>query len=273
MSIRDTVRGRVDSMMMQDVHQNSFDGIAAQYARARPVAPREAFDCIAAWIPPPATALEIGCGPGSATLCLVERGYRVHAVELGAHLAERARRRLSGHPFTVEVGRFEDAALEPESFDLIAASAAFHWLDRDQALAQMALALRPGGGVALFWTQAGRELSDPDFGAALNDLYRDHAPGLQSNPAVLAQQAIDAAGAALGADPHFADLEEHRFTEALEFDAPRFIDMLGTYSDHALLDSASRDRLHAAITHLIDARFGGSLLRQAVTRLFLARRA
>jgi SAM-dependent methyltransferase len=258
---------------MQELQQKSFDGIVAQYARARPVAPREAFDCIAAWIPPPAAALEIGCGPGNATLCLAERGYRVRAVELGVHLAEHARRRLFGYPCTVEVGRFEDAALEPSSFDLVAASSAFHWLDRDRALAQMALALRPGGGVALFWTQAGRELSDSDFGAALNDLYRAHAPGLPPNPADLAQQAIDAAGAALAGDPHFAALEEHRFTETLEFDAPRYIDLLGTYSDHALLDSTSRDRLHAAIADLIDTRFGGNLLRQAVTRLFLARRA
>lgn len=258
---------------MQELQQKSFDGIAAQYARARPVAPREAFDCIAEWIPPPAAALEIGPGPGNVTLCLAERGYRVHAVELGADLAEHARRRLSRYPCTVEVGRFEDAALQQESFDLVAASSTFHWLDRERALAQMALALRPGGAVALFWTQAGRELEDPDFGAALNDLYRAHAPGLPANPAVLAQQAIDAAGAALAADPRFTELEEYRFTEALAFDAPRFIDLLGTYSDHALLDSASRDRLQAAVAELIDSRFGGNVLRLAVTRLFLARRA
>jgi SAM-dependent methyltransferase len=258
---------------MLELQQKSFDGIADQYARARPVAPRETFDCIEAWIPPPAAALEIGPGPGNATLCLAERGYRVHAVELGADLAELARLRLSGYPCTVEVGRFEDAALERGSFDLVAASSTFHWLDRDRALAQIALALRPGGAVALFWTQAGRELEDPDFGAALNDLYQAHAPGLPPNPAVLAQQSIDAAGAALAADPHFTELEEYRFTEALEFDAPRFIDLLGTYSDHALLDSTSRDRLHAAIADLIDSLFGGNVLRLAVTRLFLARRA
>jgi hypothetical protein len=99
------------------------------------------------------------------------------------------------------------------------------------------------------------------------------APGLSPEPAVLARQAIDAAGAALAADPHFAGVEEHRFTETLEFDAPRFIDLLGTYSDHALLEATSRDRLQAAIAELIDAWFGGKLVRQVVTRLFLARRA
>ena len=258
---------------MQDLQQQSFDGIAAQYARARPVAPREVFDCIAEWIPPPAAALEIGPGPGNATLRLAQRGYRVHAVELGAHLAEHARRRLSGYPFTVEIGRFEDAMLEQQSFDLVAASSTFHWLDRDRALAQIALALKPGGAVSLFWTQAGRELEDPDFGVALNDLYRVHAPGLPADPAVLARQSIDAAGAALAADPRFTKLEEYHFTEALEFDAPRFIDLLGTYSDHALLDPASRARLDAAIADLIDSRFGGNVRRLAVTRLFLARRA
>ena len=39
------------------------------------------------------------------------------------------------------------------------------------------------------------------------------------------------------------------------------------------LDAAARDRLHAAITNLIDSQFGGSVHRLALTRLFLARRA
>src|SRR6185437_8388567 len=118
-------------------HRQSFDAIAEAYAGARPTPPREAFDAICNLVPPPARLLEIGCGPGNATVCLAERGYRIHAIEIGASLAELARTRLAGFPFMVEVGAFEDAVLEPESVDVVASSSAFHWLDTRRALTQV----------------------------------------------------------------------------------------------------------------------------------------
>ena len=69
-----------------DERRRSFDRMAELYARARPPAPPALFDALAAFAPPPALALEIGCGPGNASLPLLERGYRVHAIELGEAL-------------------------------------------------------------------------------------------------------------------------------------------------------------------------------------------
>ena len=86
---------------------------------------------MAVFVPPPADALGIGCGPGNATLPLLERGFRVHAVELGENLAAFARQRLAAFPFTVEVGAFEDASLQVASAQLVVCSSAFHWLDRE----------------------------------------------------------------------------------------------------------------------------------------------
>ncbi len=252
--------------------RESFDAIAEAYAGARPAPPREAFDAICDLAPPPARLLEIGCGPGNATVRLAERGYRIHAIEIGASLAELARARLAGFPFTVEVGAFEDAVLEPGSVDVVGSSSAFHWLDTERALAQVARVLRPGGAVALLWTSAGRELEDPALGPALDAVYREHAPELAVDAAGLARSAIDGVGAALAGDPMFEGCVERRFVQPLHFAAEAFVALLGTYSDHAVLPAPVRAGLFGAVRRLIEERFGGAVVRNAETRMFCARR-
>src|SRR3984957_3614499 len=92
-----------------DERRRSFDQMAQLYSRARGAPPPALFAAGAVFVPPPADALEIGCGPGNASLPLLERGFRIHAVELGENLAAFARERLAAVSFTVEVGEFEDA--------------------------------------------------------------------------------------------------------------------------------------------------------------------
>ena len=78
----------------------TFDDGAEGYDDARPVAPPEVFDDLVALagLEPGARVLEIGCGTGQATLPLAERGFSILAVELGANLAELARRKLAAYP-------------------------------------------------------------------------------------------------------------------------------------------------------------------------------
>jgi len=132
-----------------DERRRSFDRMVELYARARPPAPAEVFDALAVYVPSPGDALEIGCGPGNASRPLLERGFRIHAVELGENLAAFARERLAAFPFTVEVGKLEDALLQPASVGLVVCSSAFHWLDRERALRQVVKVLKPGGALAL----------------------------------------------------------------------------------------------------------------------------
>ena len=78
----------------------TFDSVAASYADARPTYPDELVDALVAatGIGPGSRLLEVGCGPGTATLPLARLGCRITAVELGAGLAAEARRRLAAYP-------------------------------------------------------------------------------------------------------------------------------------------------------------------------------
>ena len=78
----------------RDVVRAMFDDDADAYDRSRPVAPGSVFDDLVATarLPPDAAIVEIGAGTGQATRPLAERGLRITALELGAHLAARASR-------------------------------------------------------------------------------------------------------------------------------------------------------------------------------------
>ena len=113
--------------MSDDQHERrrrSFDAVAGGYLAARPPYPEAAFDLVAQRVPPPADVLEVGPGPGLATLPLAERGYRIVAVELGEQLAAEARRNLAGHRGVriVQADLEEWQPPRPHDFDLLLAA-------------------------------------------------------------------------------------------------------------------------------------------------------
>ena len=84
----------------RDVLRATFDQDAEAYDRSRPVAPDDVFDEVMqrASLSAGSTVVEIGPGTGQATRHLAARGLQVVAVELGPHLAERARANLAAFP-------------------------------------------------------------------------------------------------------------------------------------------------------------------------------
>jgi SAM-dependent methyltransferase len=242
------------------------------YARARPAPPPEVFDALAAFVPAPADALEIGCGPGNASLPLLERGFRIHAVELGDNLATFARERLAAFPFTVEVGKFEDASLERNIVDLVVCSSAFHWLDRERALRQVVKVLKPHGTLGLIWGSARRTTEDNRVDEALQPAYRAHAPEITRDTFDRVSSRVQEIGEAVRDTPELCDYEERLFPQTHVFDRQRYVDVLSTFSDHATLPAERRARLFEAIGEIIDRDFGGRVERHSTARLQLARR-
>ncbi len=260
------------STVTTDERRRSFDQMVELYARARGAPAPELLDALAAYVPAPADALEIGCGPGNASLPLLERGFRIHAVELGENLAAYARERLAAFPFTVEVGKLEDASLQPASVDLVVCSSAFHWLDRERALRQVVKVLRAGGALALIWGSARRTAEDNAVDEALKAAYRAHAPEISRETVDRNDGRVDEIGKAVRDTPELRDYEERFFPQAHLFDRQRYVDTLATFSDHATLPVERRARLFEAIGDVIDHQFDGRVERHSMARLQLARR-
>jgi SAM-dependent methyltransferase len=262
------------SRSLQERRRRSFDAVAGSYLAHRLPYPEAAYDLIATRVPPPADVLEVGPGPGLATLPMADRGYRVVGIELGARLAAEARRNLAGHAAVrIKHADFETwQPAAPHTFDLVLAASSWHWISPKVGYDQAWFALRAGGWLALMANhpRPGRQGSPARrFWRATDALYRRHAPQLVRrrgwNPSALedARRAIKSSG-------RFASAERHVMPWRHWFDADAYVGLLGTYSDHLVLPARDRARLLAAIHDMAMRDFGGRVPRSYLTIVYLA---
>jgi SAM-dependent methyltransferase len=125
----------------------SFGSAAAAYERGRPSYPPEAID----WLLPVGArqVLDLGAGTGKLTTRLVERGLDVVAVDPIPDMLEVLRTSL---PETrALLGTAEEIPLEDNSVDVVLVAQAWHWMDADRAIPEVARVLRPGGRLGLVW--------------------------------------------------------------------------------------------------------------------------
>ena len=125
----------------------SFGSAAAAYERGRPSYPPEAID----WLLPPGArrVLDLGAGTGKLTTRLVERGLDVVAVDPIPDMLEVLRASLPETP-ALE-GTAEEIPLEDNSVDAVLVAQAWHWVDPQRAVPEVARVLRPGGRLGLVW--------------------------------------------------------------------------------------------------------------------------
>jgi SAM-dependent methyltransferase len=125
----------------------SFGSAAAAYERGRPSYPPEAID----WLLPRSAqkVLDLGAGTGKLTTRLVERGLDVVAVDPISEMLELLRASL---PETrALLGTAEEIPLEDNSVDAVLVAQAWHWVDPERAIPEIARVLRPGGRLGLVW--------------------------------------------------------------------------------------------------------------------------
>jgi ubiquinone/menaquinone biosynthesis C-methylase UbiE len=153
----------------------SFESVAEQYERARPEYADDAVD----WaverlgLRSGARVLDLGAGTGKLTRQLVRRGFDVVAVEPGDEMRAVLERVVPAAES--RAGAAEVIPLPDASVDGITVGQAFHWFEREAALAEMARVLRPGGGIALLWNRWDEE--DPLL-SQIDALLREIRPPL-----------------------------------------------------------------------------------------------
>ncbi len=135
----------------------SFDRAAAEYERTRPDYPDAVLEHLP--LPADATVLDVGAGTGKLTRVLARRYARVIAVEpldgMRAIL-ERVVPEAEALP-----GRAEEIPVADTSVDAVFAGQAFHWFATDEAMAEIARVIRPGGVFCLVWNSGDEQRENP----------------------------------------------------------------------------------------------------------------
>jgi SAM-dependent methyltransferase len=243
---------------MHEERRATFDDVAELYERARPTYPDELFDDLVALadLKPRSRVLEIGCGPGKATLPLAGRGLRVTCVELGASLAAVARRKLAFFPGVDVINAdFETWRPERAEFDAVVAFTSFHWIPPELRYLKSAALLRDAGALAV--TTVHHVLpadADPFFAASQADYDEAAVDGDPPGP----PESVAGLGEETEATGLFRLTGERRYLWDVIYTANELIDVLSTYSPNIAMEESKRTRLF----ELLRDRMGGGTVRK-----------
>jgi SAM-dependent methyltransferase len=233
-----------------------FGTVAEAYDMHRPSYPDELFDDLVSMVGADAHALDAGAGTGKVAAALAARGLTGTALEPDPDMAAIARRHVAGAGWQVVVGELESAELRDRGHDLFTCGQAWHWIDQERGLEQVRRTVRPGGVASIFWNRPA--FPDTELRADLDDVYARLAPGMESS---LASKANGHKGVPPAVDPPpegFTDAVERTYHHAVWHSTASWLGLLGTHSNHVLLDDEHRTALHRAVADVIDGH-GGEL--------------
>ncbi|HKX33071.1 MAG TPA: class I SAM-dependent methyltransferase [Blastocatellia bacterium] len=255
-----------------------FDQVAEDYQAVRPGYPPPLIEAVVslAAIPPEGRILEIGCGPGQATISFAGLGYRMTCLDLGPALLDRAAERCRAYPnVQFHLSAFEDWPEEPKTFDLAIAATAFHWIPPEIGYPKAARLLKDSGALAIFSNE--HPAQSDRFFTEVNEIYQQLVPEWSpryTNEMIeqKVQESIDSTIRAIEATELFEPVILGTYPWTEKYTARTYPRLLNTYSDYRGLDADRRERLFQAISELIEKDYGGTITRQYRSVLYFAKK-
>ncbi len=245
----------------------SFDARAERYDASRPSYPEAlAADVISV---AGRRVLEIGAGTGKATVVFARKGASIVALEPAGSLAAVLRRNVAGHDVTVEQTTFEAWPIA-RPFDVVMAAQSIHWVNPRVRYVKPALVLAPDGMLAVIRNE--KRAFEGGLRDELDAAYRRWRPAdrstrrddvLEATTRALVGE-IDASGL-------FGAVDVRVYPWTTTYTTARYLELLDTYSDHAVLSPEHRAPLYQSIADVLERR-GGVLEMRYVSMAFLARR-
>ena len=234
-----------------------FAAQALDYDRFRPRYPESVFDDVMelADLAAGAETIEVGAGTGIATEPLVDRGLVVTAIEPAAEMAAVAETKLADRA-QIFVGRFEDYPPR-RSVELIASFNAWHWVEPVVAVDRAAKLIKPGGYLALIWTEVVSWGQEP---------FEDRLAEVFGAPWEKRFEHVDVSMQPVRDDARFDDFEVRHHQFARRLDGATFVAVTKTYGGNRT------DEQYQAIERIIKDEFDGEIEKVEDAALYLARR-
>lgn len=230
-----------------------YSPAAASYNRTRPRY-AEIRDRVVevAQLTPNSTLLEVGCGPGTATVGFAPLGYSITCLEPNSDFCQIARQNCQDYSnVTIHNTSFEEWPLEAARFDAVLAATSFHWIPAEIAYPKAASALKPDGCLILLWNV----IAEP--GEAVyqltQDLYRTYAPALApADDRQLQQVWLNSMADTLRETGYFKQVDSEQISCELTYSPDDYLTLLSTLSPYLSLDPPIRAALFAGMKERLD---------------------
>jgi SAM-dependent methyltransferase len=252
-----------------------FGDVAESYDKGRPGYPEALVDDVLTLcdLSDDARILEVGAGTGKLTERLARRDLDVLAIEPSPEMAAMARGKLVAYPrVSVVVTTFEDWPAEPTPFALLVSAQAWHWVAPEVRYPKAHQALRPSGGLALFWSHP--LWDECALGGALASIYEAIAPELYGDgpwfPGFKGPHGAERPNQTELAG-YFGSLTERSYRWAQGYTVDQYLELLRSFPEHLRIPADRRELLFNAVGEVIEGS-GAPLRMHYETRLYFASR-
>jgi SAM-dependent methyltransferase len=213
------------------VQAGSFGAVAAEYERGRPGYPAQALD----WLLPASASrvLDLGAGTGKLTRQLLGRGLEVVAVEPSEGMRSELRRVLG--EVDALAGSAEQIPLADGAVEVVLVAQAWHWVDLERAVPEVARVLAPGGRLGLVWNLRDERV---DWVAELTRIIRGVEQELHSGDPTVG--------------PPFGPIERFDVEWTQQLTLPMLLDMVASRSYVITLPDDRRAAVLADVRELVD---------------------
>lgn len=165
-----------------------FSGFSDQYDRYRPQPPSVIVDILTqlAGSERPALVADIGSGTGLSTRIWAGRAHKVIGIEPNPDMRRQAEEATDSPNIGFQEGISTRTGLDDASVDIVTVSQAFHWMEPEPTLAEVARILRPGGVFAVYdcdWPptfNVDAEKAYKEFSANARKLRERHGEGREA---------------------------------------------------------------------------------------------
>ncbi|GAB1539831.1 class I SAM-dependent methyltransferase [Scytonema sp. NUACC21] len=273
----ENLKQTIISYSSRDLEQrkNWYSPAAEAYNKVRPRYPKDLIQQVVevAQLSTRSKILEVGCGPGTATVAFAQLGCSTICLEPNPNFFRLAQQNCQPYP-NVEIQNtsFEEWTLEAEKFDAVLAASSFHWISPEVGYPKAVNVLKERGYLILLWNT---ELQPCyEVYQRLSEIYQLHAPSLDRYEDRETQEEIlRGLGNMVIGSGHFKDLTSGQVVSEVSYTVDEYLMLLNTYSPYLKLDTQTKNALFAGLRDRIEHEFGGSLLLSFISAFHIAQKS
>lgn len=231
-----------------------YSDVADAYNRTRPRYPKELINRAIniANLSADNTILEIGCGPGIATVEFANLGFSLVCLEPSQDASNFARLNCANYPnVEIKTITFEEWELEPKRFNAVLAATSIHWVSPDIAYAKAAASLQDRGSLILLWNMT----PQPDYEVyqLLQEVYQIHAPSLGKHETQDIQlEQVEKFGQSVINSGYFKNLVSEQIACEASYSIDDYLSLLSTLSPYIALSVEKRTSLFDGLREVLE---------------------
>ena len=247
-----------------DSKKTWYGAVAVAYNRVRPRYPQEIISRAIALtqLSDSANILELGCGPGIATVQFAQMGFSLLSLEPNREASELAQQNCAEYSHVKILNTsFEEWELEKERFEAVLAATSWHWIDPAIAYSKSVAALKPNGHLILLWNTP----PQLDFEAyrSVDHVYQMLAPSVpvyaRYEDQDTHQEHFQEFSRNIANSECFDNLHYGSSVCTANYSLDDYLLLLSTLSPYIALNENERNNLFAKLKEVLNSNFGDRL--------------